>query len=92
MKVIGHQNAGNKFDTERFTAIGQGSNKAAAVSVSDKDILAPVASVHHMVIGAWVLDSQRSCHKQLFTHLGNFVNSKDLTPFPLFGIVYDEYF
>jgi hypothetical protein len=81
MKVVGHQTVGNKFDTESFTAIGQGINKAAAVSVSDKDILATVAPVHHMVIGARILDSQRSCHKPLFTHFINLVNLKDLTPF-----------
>jgi hypothetical protein len=79
MKVIGHQNLGNKFDTESFTAIGHGINKTAAVSVSDKDILATVAPVHHMVIGARILDSQRACHKPLFTHRINLVNLKDLT-------------
>jgi hypothetical protein len=65
MKVIGHQNEGNKFDTESFTAIGQGINKSTAVGVIDKDILATIAPVHHMVIGARILDSQRSCHKIL---------------------------
>jgi hypothetical protein len=82
MKMIGHQNVSNKFDTESFTAIGQGINKSTAVGVIDKDILATIAPVHHMVIGARILDSQRSCHKPLFTHFINFVNFKDLTPFP----------
>ena len=81
MKVIGHQNVSNKFDTESVTAIGQCINKSTAVNVSDEDILATVAPVHHMVIGARILDSQRSCHKLLFTHFIIFVNSKDLTPF-----------
>jgi len=81
MKVIGHQNVGNKVDTESFTAIGQSIHKSTAVSVSDKDILAAVAPVHHMVVGARILDSQRSCHKPLFTHFINSVNLKDLTPY-----------
>jgi hypothetical protein len=45
MKVIGHHNVGNNFNAESFTAIGQGINKASAVGVSDKDILATVAPV-----------------------------------------------
>jgi hypothetical protein len=81
MKVIGHQNVGNKVDTESFTAIGQSIHKSTAVSVSDKDILATVAPVHHMVVGARILDSQRSCHKPLFTYFINSVNLKDLTPY-----------
>ncbi len=59
-----------------LTAIGQGINKSTAVSVSDKDILASVAPVHHMVIGARILYSQGTCHKPLFTHFINRVNSK----------------
>ena len=81
MKVIGHQNVSNKFDTESVTAIGQCINKSTAVNVSDEDILATVAPVHHMVIGARILDSQRSCYKPLFSHLIIFVNYKDLIPF-----------
>jgi hypothetical protein len=91
MKVIGHQNVSNKFDTESFTAIGQGINKSTAVSVIDKDILATIAPVHHMVIGARILDSQRSCHKILFTHFMNSVNLKDLTPFFIYVLI-DIYF
>ena len=77
MKMIGHQNVGNKFDTESFTAIGQGINKSTAISFSDKDILATVAPVHHMVIGARILDSQRSCLTPLFTHFIKLVNFED---------------
>ena len=55
-------------------------NKPTAVSVSDKDILATVAPVNHMVIGARILDSKRACHKRLFAHFMILVNFKDLTP------------
>jgi hypothetical protein len=80
MKMIGHQNVSNKFDTESFTAIGQSINKSTAVSVSDKDILATVAPVHHMVIGARISYPQGSCHTPLFTHFIKLINFKDLTP------------
>jgi hypothetical protein len=55
-------------------------NKPTAVSVSDKDILATVAPVNHMVIGARILYSQGSCHTPLFTHFIKLINFKDLTP------------
>ncbi len=68
MKVIGHQNVGNKVDTESFTAIGQSIHKSTAVSVSDKDILATGAPVHHMVIGtriAYINKSLKEFDKEL---------------------------
>ena len=57
MKVIIHKNVADKVDTESFATIDQGINKSSAVSVSNKDILTMVASVHYMVIGTGVLYS-----------------------------------
>jgi hypothetical protein len=80
MKVVIHHNVADQLDIESFTAIDQGINKSAAVSVSDKYILAPVAPVHHMVIGTRILYSQRSCHMPLIILFVWYVNLKDLTP------------
>ncbi len=52
-----------------------------AVNIGEENILAAVAPVHHMVIGARIFYSHGLSHKQLFKHLFHFVNFKDLTPF-----------
>jgi hypothetical protein len=80
VKVVGHQDVGYDSNVIDLGAILQSMEKCGAVSIGNKYILLAIAAVHHVIVGSWVLYSQRSSHELRITSEGIFVKTKDLTP------------
>jgi hypothetical protein len=80
MEMIPHKDVAVQPNIVNIYGSGEKIEKGKAIDIIDKDILAPVATMHHMVEGARILYAERSSHKSQLNKLNNFVNNKDLTP------------
>jgi H2-forming N5,N10-methylenetetrahydromethanopterin dehydrogenase-like enzyme len=80
MEMVPHKDVAVQSNIVNIYGSGEKIEKGKAIDIIDKDILAPVATMHHMVEGAGILYAERSSHELLVNKSINFVNNKDLTP------------
>ncbi len=80
MEMIPHQDIAVQSDIVNIYGSGKKIEKGESIDIIDKDLPAPIATMHHMVKGAGILYAERTCHEFLLNVISNFVNNKDLTP------------
>ena len=64
-KWIGHQAVGMNLPSGFLTRLGQGLEKVLPIHVVQKDVFAAVATVHHMINGTGIFDSDFARHFRL---------------------------